>query len=101
MARLRVMCVSARADFDNTREQSVVRCVTLRTVEEGYCLDWETDASAEEKTANDVPGTAESLKRNQWNVLPHIEGEHTCKRKATARVCRSLADRRTQLHNSW
>jgi|MudIll2142460700_1097286.scaffolds.fasta_scaffold19792_3 hypothetical protein len=30
------MCVSARADFDNTWGQGVVRYATLRTVEEGH-----------------------------------------------------------------
>ena len=32
------MCVSVRADFDNTWEQSAVRRIDPRTVEEGYCL---------------------------------------------------------------
>jgi hypothetical protein len=48
------MFLSARADFDNTWEQSVARYETFRTVEEGYCLALETDASAETKTAHDM-----------------------------------------------
>jgi len=38
MARLRVKCVSVRADFDKTWGKSVVRCIDPHTVEEGYCL---------------------------------------------------------------
>jgi len=48
------MCLSARADFDNTREQSVVRCLPPLAAEGGYCLARETDASAETKTAHDM-----------------------------------------------
>ena len=43
------MCVSARADLDDTYTQSLVRCAEPGTVEKGYCLAGETGASAETK----------------------------------------------------
>ena len=79
------MCVSARADFDNTWEQSVVRYATLRTVEERHCPVLTVSGMPLPKQRRlTMCNEQRNRSRGISGMYYHVECKDTCTRKAAA-----------------